>query len=385
MKKFFILLMLVSFVFAMCKSTDESTTDASSMGNAMLTEPNPDDPLSTNYMAFSPNGDGKQDTINVIPNLKDTEGVTQYELRITDAKGNVVKKMSGELKDLKTYSWDGKDDNKKLMPEGMYRAEITLITASGEKKVISSNYFNLDNSPPVVAMTLAPLPFSPDGDGEADTLTLTLTVNDISPAASWSVKIRDENKKLFHTLKGTDTVPAQKTWNGYSANGKQVKSASTYNVEFSVVDKAGNAASTLADLPVDILVFKAGSKRKLFVRSITFKAYKTSFSNINTGEVRDVVRWIANILKKNPSYNLIVEGHALNIYENKPDKYQEEEAILIPLSEKRAQLIKDLLVAEGISADRITIQGLGSSESIVAQSDASNRWKNRRVEFLLVK
>ncbi|MBN1799559.1 MAG: gliding motility-associated C-terminal domain-containing protein [Spirochaetales bacterium] len=384
MKKILILLMVVSFVFAMCKSTDQTATE-SSLGNPMLTEPNPNDPLYTDNMAFSPNGDGKQDTIKVIPNLQDTEGVSKYELRIKDAKGNTVKQMSGDLKGLKTYSWDGKDDNGKLLPEGMYVAEITLINASGEKKVINSNYFNLDNSPPEVAMLLAPLPFSPDGDGVADTLTLTLTANDISPAASWDVKIKDANKKLFHTLKGKDTVPAQKTWNGYSANGTQVKSASTYTVEFSVIDRAGNAASTLAELPIDILVFKVGSKRKLFVRSITFKAYKTSFSNINTGEVKDVVRWIANILKKNPSYNLIVEGHALNIYENKPDKYQEEEAVLIPLSKQRAKIIKDLIVAEGIDADRITIQGLGSSEPIVAPSDASNRWKNRRVEFLLVK
>jgi outer membrane protein OmpA-like peptidoglycan-associated protein len=383
MKKILVLLMAVSFMFAMCKTTPDSTE--SSMGNPMLTEPNPNDPLYTNYMAFSPNGDGKQDTINVIPNIKDTEGATQYEMRITDEKGNVVKQMSGDINNLKTYAWDGKDDSGKLMPEGMYRAEIILITESGEKKVVTSNYFNLDNSAPELALALDPLPFSPDGDGVADTLNLTLTVNDISPAESWDVKIRNENNRLFHTLKGKDTVPAQKTWNGYSANGTQVKSASTYTAEFSVVDKAGNSASTKEDLPIDVLTFKVGSKRKLFVRSITFAAYKTSFSNINTGEVKDVVRWISNILKKNPSYNLIIEGHALNIYENKPDKYQEEENVLLPLSEKRAQLIKDLIVAEGINADRITIKGMGSREPIVAPSDSSNRWKNRRVEFILEK
>jgi outer membrane protein OmpA-like peptidoglycan-associated protein len=383
MKKILVLLMLVSFMFAMCKSTEESTT--SSMGNAMLTEPNPNDPLYTNYMAFSPNGDGKQDTISVIPNIKDTEGATQYEMRITDTKGNVVKQMSGDINNLKAYAWDGKDDDGKLMTEGMYRAEITVSTESGEKKVFTSNYFNLDNSPPELALTLEPLPFSPDGDGVADTLNLTLTVNDISPAESWNVKIRDENKKLFHTLKGKDTVPAQKTWNGYSANGTQVKSSSTYTAEFSVIDKAGNSASTKEDLPIDILTFKVGSKRKLFIRSITFAAYKTSFSKINTGEVRDVVRWIANILKKNPSYNLIIEGHALNIYESDPEKYQDEENVLLPLSEKRAQLIKDLIVGEGINADRITIKGMGSREPIVAPSDSSHRWKNTRVEFILEK
>jgi len=128
-----------------------------------------------------------------------------------------------------------------------------------------------------------------------------------------------------------------------------------------------------------------GGKQKLLVRSITFAPYKTSFNRIKSKEVNDTVRWLANLLQKNPSWNLVIEGHALNVYEKDPVKHQREEDVLLPLSKRRAETIKALLVAEGVSADRITTQGMGSSEPIVPPSDTFNQWKNRRVEFLIVK
>jgi outer membrane protein OmpA-like peptidoglycan-associated protein len=161
--------------------------------------------------------------------------------------------------------------------------------------------------------------------------------------------------------------------------------ASMYSAELTVVDKAGNSASTKADLPIDLLIFKMGGKQKLLVRSITFAPYKTSFNRIKSKEVHDTVRWLANLMKKNPSWNLIIEGHALNVYEKDPVKHRKEEDVLLPLSKRRAETIKTLLVAEGISADRITTQGMGSSEPIVPPSDSFNQWKNRRVEFIIVK
>jgi outer membrane protein OmpA-like peptidoglycan-associated protein len=385
MKKYLVILMLVSLLFAMCKTTGQTSTNMGSVGSPMLKEPDPNDPLYTNYMAFSPNGDGIQDTINVIPNLTDTQNFNKYELRIKDTKGNTVKQKNGELAALKAYSWDGKDENNTLLPDGMYVAEITLTSESGEKRVISSNYFNLDTTPPEVALVLEPLPFSPDGDGNADMLNLNTTVNDISPVGSWNIKIRDENKQLFHTLKGTDALPGQKTWNGYAADGTQVASATLYTALFTVIDKAGNSASASAELPIDILTFKMGGKQKLLVRSITFAPYKTSFLNIKNNQVRNTVRWLAGILKKYPAYTLVIEGHALNVYEKNPVKHRKEEAVLLPLSKRRAETIKELMVAEGISADRITTQGMGSSEPIVPPSDSFNQWKNRRVEFLIVK
>ena len=64
-------------------------------------------------------------------------------------------------------------------------------------------------------------------------------------------------------------------------------------------------------------------------------------------------------------------------------KEQDEE--LLPLSKSRADAIRTALIAEGIEARRITTEGKGGAEPVVAFSDRDNWWKNRRVEFILVR
>jgi len=43
------------------------------------------------------------------------------------------------------------------------------------------------------------------------------------------------------------------------------------------------------------------------------------------------------------------------------------------------------LIEYGVDAKRLSVRGLGSSEPVVAFTDDVNRWKNRRVEFILIK
>jgi len=55
------------------------------------------------------------------------------------------------------------------------------------------------------------------------------------------------------------------------------------------------------------------------------------------------------------------------------------------LSRKRAEAIKEALVERGVKAERITTAGRGGSEPVVPHSDMDDRWKNRRVEFELIR
>jgi outer membrane protein OmpA-like peptidoglycan-associated protein len=63
----------------------------------------------------------------------------------------------------------------------------------------------------------------------------------------------------------------------------------------------------------------------------------------------------------------------------------EQEQELLPLSKLRAEAIRAALVAGGIETGRISTTGVGAAEPIVPFKDLDNRWKNRRVEFILVK
>jgi len=64
---------------------------------------------------------------------------------------------------------------------------------------------------------------------------------------------------------------------------------------------------------------------------------------------------------------------------------KEETTELLPLSTKRAELVMQKLIEYGVDPRRLSTRGLGSTEPVVAFTDAENRWKNRRVEFILIK
>ena len=63
---------------------------------------------------------------------------------------------------------------------------------------------------------------------------------------------------------------------------------------------------------------------------------------------------------------------------------KEEEEITV-LSKERAQFVMDWLVRDGIAANRLSAVGNGSKYSLAKSWDAENRWKNRRVDFILIK
>jgi len=53
----------------------------------------------------------------------------------------------------------------------------------------------------------------------------------------------------------------------------------------------------------------------------------------------------------------------------------------LPLSERRAESVRDYLVSEGIDADRIVTIGFGETRSIATNQTAEGRQRNRRTEF----
>jgi len=78
------------------------------------------------------------------------------------------------------------------------------------------------------------------------------------------------------------------------------------------------------------------------------------------------------ILKLNPTLIVEIQGHTDG---NGAASYNKA------LSMKRATTVKNLLVSNGISADRLTAKGFGESAPIATNDTALGRETNRRVEF----
>ena len=78
------------------------------------------------------------------------------------------------------------------------------------------------------------------------------------------------------------------------------------------------------------------------------------------------------IIDANSDAKIIIEGHA---------DATGNDGINIPLSELRASQILDYLIKAGISPERLSIVGYGSSQPIGDNDTDDGRAQNRRVDF----
>lgn len=253
---------------------------------------------------------------------------------------------------------------------------------------------------PKLSVGISPQYFSPDGDGEYDTLSIMLKAECSSPMASWSFTIEDPaTLKPFWTEKGGDVLQEKIIWNGKSARGEVVQSATDYPYEFKVTDSNKLSSTVKGFVKVDVLVVREGERVKIQVPSITFRSDAADFKTTEELAARPdydgvtkgldqrtlennvkVLSRISEILKKFRDYNVTVEGNANNL---SGSQAEEDEVKL--LSEQRAQYVRDWLVKDGVPAANLRAVGNGSKNPATLSTALEDRWKNRRVEFILKK
>lgn len=89
-------------------------------------------------------------------------------------------------------------------------------------------------------------------------------------------------------------------------------------------------------------------------------------------EYGDDIRKIADVMKKHPNLNILIEGHTCNIG---GEEYN------LKLSQRRAEAVKAFLVNQfGIDSGRVATKGFGFSHPIADNKTKAGRVKNRRIE-----
>jgi outer membrane protein OmpA-like peptidoglycan-associated protein len=135
---------------------------------------------------------------------------------------------------------------------------------------------------------------------------------------------------------------------------------------FEVTDtSAGKVVS--GDLKVQKL--EVGAPYNL--NDILFNTNSAEMSVRNTNIVKD----FASYLKSNPKLKVSIHGHTDNAGD--PNKN-------LDLSNQRAKAVYELLIAEGVTADRLTFKGYGQTKPIADNNTPAGRAQNRRTEFVVV-
>ena len=355
---------------------------------------------------FSPNGDGFKDSeIFTVRSSKKT-GVKSWELNVLSNDGKIVRTLKNDQNSTVLPSkieWDGTDEDGAVV-EGKFFAKLNVVYDKGNVVEAKTTAFVSSVTLPKVGATVLSKSFSPDNDGENDDFIVNLS--SAAKPKSWSFKVKDPNGKDS----GKNSIAEKIVWDGKgnvgSSKGELVQSASEYSYEFSVTDELGLTSKIDGVVSVDVLLIKSGENLKMSVPSIIFRGNAADFGVEGelgpdgkiigyggiTAEQRDnnkkVLKRVAEILERYDSCTVIIEGHAHNVSGTKIEEYEDTEKYgmaLIPLSERRAEFVKQQLIEYGVKADRMTSVGRGGTMPVAPRNSADNWWKNRRVEFILHK
>jgi hypothetical protein len=128
---------------------------------------------------FSPVCDCATDSASISFRLRSPDRVS---LEIVDSDGDVVRELarsSAQGRAPRSYVWDGRDDEGRVVAEGRYRPRVHLDEA--RRTIVMPNPIRVDVTPPrVVSFTARPLVISPDGDGRLDRAKIRYRVSEPS-------------------------------------------------------------------------------------------------------------------------------------------------------------------------------------------------------------
>ena len=342
--------------------------------------------VSSEYL--SPTGNKLFDDITFSTIINNKRGLESWALKIIHESGNIQKIFQGNKGIPKNITWNGVNESGKMI-EGNYTALFSALYLKGNVPEVWSSEFLLDISPPIGSVQLSPVPFSPDNDGLDDEVSININVDDASGIKKWTLQIYDPENRPFITYNGDGNPTEKIIWNGKSSTGELVYAAMDYPLRLTLEDELGNISSFKERIPVDVLVVREGDILKIKIANIIFKRNSHELL-ADSPEVIEQNKYILNrvseLLKKYSSYKITVEGHAVVTRWNDPAAAKvEEETELKPLSEQRALTVLNYLSRLGVSSSRMDYKGMGGKNPIVPHSDIENRWKNRRVEFILWK
>jgi len=226
------------------------------------------------------------------------------------------------------------------------------------------------------ALDQAERSFSDDGDSPAtkDYAYVAIRRSQIAEASALTLiaqKDREAADRDYQNLTGEQLRSAQRELSTTKQNLE--KTSEQLAAEKAAREAAEKkAAQALADLQ-KIAAVKQESRGMVITLSgsVLFASNESTLlpaAILKLNEVADA------LIKGNPDSNITVEGHTDS---------QGQRQYNMDLAKKRADAVRDQLVARGVAADRIHSSGVGPDRPIADNKTAEGRANNRRVEIIV--
>jgi spore germination protein YaaH/flagellar hook assembly protein FlgD len=194
----------------------------------------------------SANGDGRMDTVTVRATVT---GHIRFGWTVAPlaggAAGTVVRSGSVIGKAV-AFTWDGRSNDGKLVPDGTYRITLWAADASNNRASVAKTV-TVDRRPAAVGLAAHGSFLSPDGNLHDDTTALVIRADE---AITGSARIIDASGRTVRRWTLSATTRKDWTWNGRDTAGRIVGDG-RYTLRVSGRDRAGNLTTRVLTVRVD--------------------------------------------------------------------------------------------------------------------------------------
>ena len=217
---------------------------------------------------------------------------------------------------------------------------------------------------PVAVAPPPPPPPPPPAPAVAPTVSLSANPPAVDPGKCTTLFWSSENANGASIDRGIGDV-------GKSGSRQVCPAATTLYT----INATGEGGSKTASTTVTVNPPPPPPATKMIDRltvQVNFDTDKAIIRKADSAELQKAIAFV----KKYPGYNISVEGHTDNVGK---DKYNQV------LSGRRASAVKQYLVDNGAgNADKIKPVGYGKTRPIADNKTAEGKFKNRRVEILIL-
>jgi flagellar hook assembly protein FlgD len=154
--------------------------------------------FSAEYLLFSPDGDGRRDSV-MINQSSSAEDI--WNARILDARGRIVR--TGEWSTRMTpFEWDGRDSAGLVVPDGLYIYEARAVDRGGNAYTGRINGIRVDSRPTPVTLSASSGGLSPNGDGTAESILFIPAPVVRDGISGWTFQVSNDAAGVSWNLSG---------------------------------------------------------------------------------------------------------------------------------------------------------------------------------------
>ncbi len=184
---------------------------------------------------FSPNNDGRKDTLTIVQTIK-TQDSDVWHASFVDKDGKIIKKYTWQGAEIPTtLVWNGKDDAGNDVPEGLYIYQIQCTDNAGNKAQAIIPQISLTRQYQTVDISASLEYFS---YALHNTMVFTPTVSDTKDLVKWQLVVTNEKDKPVYQTQG-QVIPKTITWDCKTDKGQKLNDG-IYRYRFTAEYLSGN-------------------------------------------------------------------------------------------------------------------------------------------------